>query len=712
MMKKNYKVLLLVLLLAFASCSFTSKRFDDTDKDKLLLQVITYILQNGHFDPIRLDDNFSEGLFNDYIEKIDPVKRYFYKSDYKDFQQYKTKIDDQLKAYDISFFNLVHVRMTERIKEAKTIYKEVLSKPFDYTIDETFDTDYDKIDFVNSKKEMTERWRKQLKFSTLSNYDDIVQQEKQAKEKDPSYVMKTEAEIEKEAREATLKSIDIYFNDNVDDLTREDWFSMYVNAIVEEFDPHTYYLAPTDKEGFDTQMSGKLEGIGARLTKRMDYIKIVELISGGPAWRSQLLEVEDIILKVKQEDEEVGIDIVGMRISDAVKYIKGPKGTKVTLTIKKVDGTIKDVTIVRDVVELGETYAKASVVEKDEKKYGIINLPRFYVDFQDYKNLNAAIDVRKEIERLKAEGMEGLILDLRNNGGGSLPAVVDMAGLFIKEGPVVQVRSTGAPKEVLRDRDESIAWDGPLVILVNELSASASEIMAAAMQDYKRAIVIGSKQTYGKGTVQNVYNLNNAVRNNTSGDLGALAFTTQKYYRINGGSVQLEGVKSDVQVPGRFSFIEVGEKEKDNPLPYDEIDPASYKTWDNYFDYDKAISKSKERMSNNNQLKLIEENAKWVKNQIDETEFSLNYNTYKQQIELNEEEAKRFDAISKYKTNLTFLPTSFEKQLFESDTTSLKDKRERWYKNLSKDVYVEEAVNVLEDLKMAYSIKKVAKVKD
>ncbi|WP_203257811.1 carboxy terminal-processing peptidase [Hyunsoonleella ulvae] len=711
-MKKNYKVLLLVLLLAFASCSFTSKKFDDTDKDKLLLQVITYILQNGHFDPIKLNDSFSEGLFNDYIEQMDPVKRYFYESDYKEFENYKTNIDDQLKAYDITFFNVVYNRMMKRIGEAKTIYKDVLSQPFDYTIDETFDTDYDKIAFVNNKKEMRERWRKQLKFSTISNYDDILQQEQQAKEKDPSYTMKTEAEIEKEAREATLKSLDIYFNDNIDDLTREDWFSTYVNAIVDEFDPHTYYLAPKGKEDFDTQMSGKLEGIGARLTKRMDYIKIVELISGGPAWRSQLLEVEDIILKVKQEDEEVGIDIVGMRISDAVKYIKGPKGTKVTLTIKKVDGTIKDVTIVRDVVELGETYAKASVVKKGDKKFGIINLPRFYVDFQDYKNLNAAIDVRKEIERLKAEGMEGLILDLRNNGGGSLPAVVDMAGLFIKEGPVVQVRSTGAPKEVLRDRDESIAWDGPLVILVNELSASASEIMAAAMQDYKRAIVIGSKQTYGKGTVQNVYNLNNAVRNNTSGDLGALAFTTQKYYRINGGSVQLEGVKSDVQVPGRFSFIEVGEKEKDNPLPYDEIDPADYKTWDNYFDYDKAISKSKERMNNNEQLKLIEENAKWVKNQIDETEFSLNYKTYKQQIELNEEEAKRFDAISKYKTDLAFLPTTFEKQLFETDTTSLKDKRERWYKNLSQDVYVEEAVNVLEDLKLAYSIKKVAKVKD
>ncbi|ULC60919.1 carboxy terminal-processing peptidase [Flaviramulus sp. BrNp1-15] len=707
-MKMNYKVLSLLLLLAFASCSFTTKKFSDPDKDKLLVRIITYVLEEGHFDPIVLDDAFSEELFNDYLEVTDPVKRYFYESDYKDFEKFKLTIDDQLKATDITFFNVVNERMLKRFEEAKQIYKEILSQPFDYTKDEYFDTNYENSEFPKNKKQMRERWRKQLKFSTLSNYDDLYEQERLAKKNDPSYVMKTDAEIEKEAREATLKTLNIFFEDYIDDQTREDWFAVYVNTIVEEFDPHTYYLAPRDKEGFDQRMSGKLEGIGARLQKRMDYIKVVELISGGPAWRSEELEVEDIILKVKQEDEEVAVDIVGMRINDAIKYIKGPKGTKVTLTVKKVDGTIKDITITRDIVELVETYAKSSIVNKDNMKFGIINLPAFYVDFQDYKNVNAAKDVKLEIERLKAEGMEGLVLDLRNNGGGSLPAVVDMAGLFIEEGPVVQVRSTGKAKEVLKDRDKSIAWDGPLVILVNEISASASEIMAAAMQDYKRAIIIGSKQTYGKGTVQNVINLNNMLRSNTSGDLGALALTTQKYYRINGGSVQLEGVKSDVKVPGRFSFIDVGEKDKENPLPWDEIDAAVYTPWENYFDYDTTIKKSEERMSNNEQLKLIEENAKWVKSKIDETVFSLNYSKYKEKLELNEEEAKRFDAISNYQTNLTFESTGYEKSLFEEDTTDLKEKRKRWHESLSKDVYVEEALNVLEDLKISYPIKKVA----
>ncbi|MFI1770472.1 carboxy terminal-processing peptidase [Thalassobellus citreus] len=707
-MKRNYKILSLLLLLAFASCSFTSKTFDNPDKDKLLIQVITFVLEQGHFDPVEINDDFSAELFNDYVKVIDPVKRYFYQSDIKDFEKYKLNIDDQLKATDITFFNITNERLLRRIDEAKEIYKDLLSKPFDYTIDETYETDYDKIGFAKSKKEMKDRWRKLLKFSTLSNYDDLQTEEKQLKEKDASYIMKTDAEIEKQARESTLKSLDILFNDYIDDKEREDYFAEYVNTIVEEFDPHTYYLAPRNKEDFDQRMSGKLEGIGARLQKRMDYIKIVELISGGPAWRSNELEVEDVILKAKQEDEEFPVDLVGMRISDAIKYIKGPKGTKVTLTIKKVDGSIEDITITRDVVELVETYAKASLVTKDDKKFGVINLPAFYVDFKDYKNVNAAKDVKKEIERLKADGMEGLVLDLRNNGGGSLPAVVEMAGLFIKDGPIVQVRSTGEAKDVLRDRDKSISWDGPLVILVNEISASASEIMSAAMQDYKRAVIIGSKQTYGKGTVQNVVNLNNMLRNNTSGDLGALAVTTQKYYRINGGSVQLEGVKSDVEVPGRFSFINVGEKDKDNPLPWDEIDAADYTPWENYFDYNATITKSKERMSNNEQLKLIEENAKWVKSKIDETLYSLNYKKYKEQLEENDDEAKQFDAISDYKTNLTFDSTTYEKSLFESDTTDLKEKRVRWHENLSKDVYVEEALNVLEDLKTSYPIKKVA----
>ncbi|WP_417882074.1 carboxy terminal-processing peptidase [Xanthomarina gelatinilytica] len=704
-MKRNYKILVLVLLLAFASCSFTTKTFEDPDKDKLLIQVITYVLQRGHFDPKEINDDFSAEVFADYLDQLDPLKRYFYKSDIEEFEAFKFQLDDQLKEYDISFFNLTHDRLVQRIEESKAIYKEVLDTPFDYSIDEEFNSDYENIGYVKNKKQMKERWRQQLKFSNLVNYDDLMSAQETSEEK------KTLTEIEAEARAETLKSIDLYYNDYIDDLDRQDWFSMYINAIVEEFDPHTNYFAPEDKENFNQQMSGKLEGIGARLSKRMDNTKIVELISGGPAWRGNELEVGDIIMKVRQEDEEEPVNIVGMRLDDAIKLIKGPKGTTVILTVKKVDGTIEDISITRDVVEIEETYAKSSIVEKNNRRFGVINLPKFYVDFEDYKSRNAASDIKQEIERLKAEGMEGLVLDLRNNGGGSLPVVVDIAGMFIKEGPIVQVRATGEPKEVLKDKDKSIVWDGPLVIMVNELSASASEILAAAMQDYKRAIVIGSKQTYGKGTVQNFLDLNNMVRNNKNGDLGALKLTTQKFYRINGGSTQLEGVKSDVVVLDRYSFIDVGEKDQKNPLPWDKIDSVDYTFWDGYFDYNETIENSTQRMNANEQLKLIGENAKWIKTRMDENIHSLNYKKYKAQLELNEEEAKRFDKISEYQSNLTFESLPYEKELFKTDTI-LKEKRDRWHKSLSQDVYVEEAINVLEDLKMSYAIKKVATVKD
>ena len=712
-MKRKYNILMLVLLLAFGSCSFTTKVDNDPDKDKLLVQIITLALEQLHFEPKDFNDEFSKDVYTTYLTQIDPLKRFFLKSDIEEFQKFETEIDDELKAYDITFFNVTNERLVQRMEEAKTYYKEVLEKPFDFNIDEDFDTDYENHDYVKSKKKLKDRWRQLLKFSTISNYDELIRTQERdtvATEDGKIKEKKSLKAIEIEAREETLKNLDVYYTDYVDDLQRKDWFAMYINAIVEEFDPHTSYFAPRDKERFDQQMSGKLEGIGARLSKRMDYTKIVEVISGGPAWRGQDLEVGDIILKVRQEEEEKAVSIVGMRIDDAIKLIKGPKGTNVYLTLKKVDGSIEDIIITRDIVELEETYAKSSTVIKNDKKYGVINLPKFYIDFTDYNERNAASDIKQEIERLKAEGMEGLVLDLRNNGGGSLKTVVDIAGLFIKDGPIVQVRSTNEPKEILKDTDDAIIWDGPLVIMVNELSASASEILAAAMQDYKRAIIIGSKQTYGKGTVQNILDLNRMVRQSSHGDLGAIKITRQKFYRINGGSTQLEGVKSDIVVPDRYSFVDIGERDQRNPLPWDKIEAVKYDSWNSYFDYDTTISNSKARMENNTQLKLIEENAKWIKTQMDENIYSLNYKKYKAELKADEEKAKEYDAISEYKTNLTFESLPYETSLFEKDTV-LKEKRDRWHKSLSKDVYLEEALNVIDDLKMTYEIKKVATIK-
>ncbi|MGJ8548707.1 carboxy terminal-processing peptidase [Winogradskyella wichelsiae] len=719
-MKGNYKFLLLALLIAFASCSFTSKKFEDPDKDKLLIQLITYLLDQGHFEPKDINDDFSSHVYDDYLNNLDPFKRYFYESDIKEFEAYRNKIDDQIKAYDVSFFNLTHERLLQRIEESKTIYKNILDKPFNFSKEEEYNADYKQLTYVTNKREMKERWRKQLKFSTIANFDNVVSQRDLNTDFDPSEdtdtsesnekletketaEKKSDKELESEARLATKKSLDELY-DYIEDRRRNDWFAVYINAIVEEFDPHTFYFAPEDKERFDRDISGKFEGIGARLQKKIDGIMVNEIISGGPAWRADELEVGDQILKVKQGDEKEAINVVGMRLEDAIKFIKGPKGTVVTLTLKKVDGTIQDIDIKRDVVELEETYAKSSIVKKDGKTFGLINLPKFYISFEDYNERNAASDIKQEIIRLKKEGVEGLVMDLRNNGGGSLQTVVDIAGLFIEEGPVVQVKTTGEAKEVLSDKDKAIVWDGPLVILVNELSASASEILAAAMQDYKRGIVIGSKQTYGKGTVQTVMDLNRMVKNNTQGDLGALKFTTQKFYRINGGSTQLEGVKSDVVVPDRYSYIDIGEKDQENPLPWDKIDAADYDVWTNYFDYDTTVSKSKARMFSNEQLKLIDANAKWVKKIRDRESYSLNYETYKKEMEVNEEETKRFSKLSEYQTDLTFTSLPYEVKLMDADSV-LMEKRNRWHKSLSKDVYVEEAINVLRDLKEGQAIK-------
>ena len=701
-MKRNINIFLVSILIAFASCSFTSKSFDDPDKDKLLMQLITYLLEEGHFEPKDINDTFSEGVYTSFLNQVDPFKNYFYQSDIDEFEQFITEIDDQILNHDVHFFNVVYERLLIRIENSREVYKQVLGTPFDYDLEETFNTEYESKPYATSKSEMKDNWRKQLKFSTLSNYHDLVTDDEETK--------KSNSELEVEARASTLKSLNESAS-YMDDLRRDDWLSMYINAIAEEFDPHTFYFAPQDKDRFDAQMSGKYEGIGARLQKKMDIITITEVISGGSAWRQNKLEVGDAILEVRQEEEIEAVNVVGMRLDDAVKLIKGPKGTNVILTLKKVDGTIEDLSIPRDEIELEETYAKSTIVEKEGTTFGVINLPKFYIDFEDYNSRNAATDVKKEIERLKAEGMQGLVLDLRNNGGGSLKTVVDMGGLFIKEGPIVQVRSTGEEKEVLKDSDQSIEWEGPLVILVNELSASASEILAAAMQDYKRAIVIGSKQTYGKGTVQNIIDLNRMIRSNTNGDMGAFKFTTQKYYRINGGSTQLEGVKSDVVVPDRYSYIEIGEKDQDNPLEWDEIAPANYNVWERTFDYETTIKKSKDRMNSSAEIKLIDDNARWIKTIRDKSVYTLNFSKYSQDLELSESEAKRFDALSEYQTNLTFESLPYERPLMEQDSV-LKINRTRWHENLSKDIYMEEAINVLSDLKGSYNSSKLAQIED
>ena len=672
-----------------------SLKKENPNKDKLLLEIISYVLDRGHFDPKDINDVFSENAYMSYLENIDGQHRFFLKSDINSFNSYRHLIDDEIKNTQVEFFNLSFEKLMERMSQVEGFYKSLLETPFDFSIKDEINLDFKKASYANNLTELRSIWRKRLKLNALERFTSKKDEEVQKLEIDVSYVMKTDNELEVKAREIISENMDAFF-ERYNDLNRKDWFSIYINSIVLQFDPHTSYLAPSDKDRFDASMSGEFEGIGARLQKRNQEVKIVEVISGGPVWRDELLEIGDIILKVAQPNKEA-VDISGMRLDDSIKLIKGPKGTQVILTIKRVDGSIEDVKVTRDVVILEETYARSSLITNDKESFGLIELPKFYVNFQDYNQRNAATDVKKELEQLKQKNVKGIILDLRNNGGGSLKTVVEMAGYFIREGPVVQVKSTGGKKEVLKDIDPSIVWDGPLVILVNEFSASASEIIAAALQDYKRAIILGSKQTFGKGTVQNVFDLNRMITGGTYGDLGALKVTTDKFYRINGRSTQLEGVKSDVVFPNRYAYVEMGEKDQDNPLAWDSISPALYKTFEGLNNYEYSLSRSKQRVKDNPILTLIDEQALWIKKQQENYTYSLDFTSYKATRESNKTYSERFKKLGDYESSLEFqwLP---EAGLQAEVNDDLIIKRKRWQKSLKKDIYISEAIEILKDL--------------
>jgi carboxyl-terminal processing protease len=695
MMIRKFKFILPLLFVFSLFTSFQTNATNDP-KDKVLLTILKYVLVQGHYEPQQIDDAFSIKVYDDFLERLDPSKRYFLQSDIDEFSVFRTKIDDQINNEDLSFFFLVYNRFMHRSEESKIYYKEILANKFNFEVAETLEVDPEKVPYAKTKNDLVNIWNKQLKYNALTRLYDKISDEEDKLKDDSTYVKKPTNAIEVEVREATLTSMnDLY--ERIDELTYSDWFSTFVNCISETFDPHTTYFDPNVKKQFDISMAGKLEGIGARLQKKNDYTKVDELISGGPAWKSGELEVGDIILKVAQGNEEP-IDIVGMRLDHAIEFIKGKKGTEVRLTVKKIDGTIKIVSIIRDIVELEETFVKSSILKKDGRTFGVINLPKFYIDFDEKNFRNSTTDMAQEIERLKKENVEGILLDLRNNGGGSLQTAIEISGLFINKGPIVQVKYRDAKPDVKNDNDPKIQWNGPLVVLVNELSASASEIFAAAMQDYHRAVIIGGKQTYGKGTVQSVLDLNK-YHNLKDEDLGGLKITIQKFYRINGGSTQMEGVHSDIMLPSRYSYMEIGERDMKNALKFDKVAPANYALWNNYENYDLTINKSKKRIENNKYFKLIDENAKWLKNSQDESLVYLNYEAYKNDLESRKNESLKYKVLAEYTSDLTYTSPLYEQPLLNTDK-DLAEKREVWHKNLKEDIYVEEAINVLSELKI------------
>jgi carboxyl-terminal processing protease len=674
----------------------------DREKEKVLGQVIQQAIMQGHFLPVQFNDEFSERAFELYLKRLDIRKQFLTQQDVDALSRFRKEIDNHIANGNYELLDIASEILKERQADAKTFYNEILDKPFDFTKKEYFEIDPEKLPFAADKNQLKEYWRLSLKYQTLTRiYTQTDIQKKAIEKNDTTVAIKTFEEIEADARKKVLKSMDDYFS-RLEKLNRMDREGELFDAVATAVDPHTNYFAPKEKENFDISMSGQLEGIGATLQESDGYIKVINIVPGSPSWKQGELKVNDLILSVAQGDAEP-VDIVGMRIDDAVRLIRGRKGTEVRLTLKKADNTIKTISIIRDVVIIEETYAKSAVLKKENEKQniGYIYLPKFYADFNYKQGRKCSEDIRKELIKLRDENISGLILDLRDNGGGSLQDVVDIMGLFITTGPVVQVKSRGGQPYVLSDNDPAVYYDGKLVVMVNEISASASEILAAAVQDYKRGIVVGSASTFGKGTVQRVIDLDAYLNSSFAymKPLGSLKLTNQKFYRINGGATQLKGVTSDIILPDNFKYIELGEKELDYPMQWTEIAAAEYVKYQKpVANVDDLRKNSEQRVNKNELFKAIDEYAKFLKEQRDRTLLPLNFEEYKTLQDNIKERNKKHEESQKEIPDLIPAPLKVDLPKIEADTTSQKRNKE-WIKELKKDAYLYEVMTILKEMK-------------
>ncbi|MEC5146670.1 carboxy terminal-processing peptidase [Chitinophaga sp. 212800010-3] len=692
------KVIIPVVLLSISAGVLAFNKLghneDPPGRYEVIMNLVGQMLKEGHYQPKPIDDKFSIEVFNKYLRSLDTEKKFFLKTDVEKLQPLSLHIDDELKGAPIDCFRSVNALIKQRVAEAAVIYPEILSKPFDFTTDEKVTLDPDKVDYPADENARKEAWRKVLKYRTLEKLTDLMElRDKDKEKKNDTIKIKTDTELEAEARLKVKQLYDRYFERLKTRQNDNDRFNLYVNAITTTMDPHTDYFPPDEKRAFEEQMAGKFFGIGAQLKEEGDKIKVVSIVTGSPSWKQGQLKVNDVIQKVAQGATE-SVDITGYPVEDAVKLIRGKKGTPVKLTVKSVDGTVKDITIVRDEIVTEETFAKSAIIN-GQHKIGYIYLPEFYADFNDRNGARSADDVAKEVAKLKAEKVEGIILDLRFNGGGSLQDVVQMAGLFIPEGPVVQVRSRGGDAVVLRDRDKNVQYEGPLAIMVNEYSASASEIMAAAMQDYKRAVIIGSTQTFGKGTVQRLFNLDDFYPMKDGGSLGALKLTQQKFYRANGGSTQLKGVASDIVLPD--PYYEIAERKDSDALVWDEIPRAAFTSWYNPVNVEPLKKNSEKRMANSQAFKLLNENLSTLKKMEKQETYSLNLQTYKSEQKTNTAALKKYDAVNDKVKELSIINIKSDMEKLGADSAKIARNKD-WIKVRTKDIYLDEAVNVMNDL--------------
>lgn len=694
---KYTKSILFSLLVVSLFAAFVYPPISSEQKETILLQTLLRGLDRYHYSPQDLDDDFSEKMYSLYIDALDGGKRFFTQSEINQLAKYETELDDELQGSRFDFFNQSQELLSTAILRAQGYYREILATPFEFEKEEKVELDGDSRAFAKNEKALRNYWRQYLKYETLERYADALEKKEEGKEE---YADKSDAELEEEAREKVLKMFDRWF-DRMMKLDREDRVSQYLNAVVSVFDPHTSYYKPIDKENFDIRFSGKLEGIGARLSTEDDYIKVSSIVVGGPAWKGKELEENDLITKVAQGKEEEAVDIKGMVLDDVVQLIRGDKGTEVILTVKKVDGTEKQVSIIRDVVILDESFARSLIFDGEAagEKIGYIYLPSFYADFKDPNGRHCAKDVAAELEKLKKENVDGIVLDLRNNGGGSLRDVVKMSGFFIEEGPIVQVKSREYKAEVLEDVDPSVQYDGPLVVMVNNFSASASEILAAALQDYGRAVVVGSNTTFGKGTVQRFIDLDRTLRGfEDVKPLGQVKLTTQKFYRINGGSTQLRGVTPDIILPDNYSYIEVGEQEQEFPMPWTEIAAVDYEQDVLELSHlDQIRSRSMERVKSNETFSKVKSNASRLKELRDQTEYPLALEDYNAFEAAKEKQAEQYKDMFDVELNPSARNLAIDLSAIEGDE-SKKERNEDFLESVKKDAYIKEVMSIIHDI--------------
>jgi carboxyl-terminal processing protease len=696
--QNKWKVFATVFLfgaLFFAFNTFKSENQESPElRQRKLLSTIGQLLESEHYSPRSIDDAFSKEVFNAYFKALDPEKNTFLQSDLDSLSNYSATIDDEIHGATIAFQPAVSRIYALRIIETKAIFNQIMDQPFNFNLDDSILLNSDKMAYPKDVTERAKRWEMLLKYRTIERYASLIEEREKNKDKE-KFVYKNDSTLEAESRAYIKKSYKKRIESFEKTFTKEKQFELFLNSITGLMDPHTDYLAPVEKRSFTEQMSGVIYGIGAQLTQDDFGIRIASIQPGGPAWKSGQIVVNDVIVKIAQGAEEP-VDVSGYETTDAVKLIRGNLGTEVRLTFRKPDGTFKVVSLIREKIVLDEGYARSLVIKNGADKYGYILLPDFYADFEREDGHRCSEDVAAEIKKLKAENVKGIIIDVRFNGGGSLYEVVQMAGLFIDKGPVVQIRNKEGRSQTLYDETPGILYDGPLVVMANEFSASASEIFAGAIQDYKRGIVVGSSSTYGKGTVQRNVAFGKPLDSlGIQTEYGAVKLTFQKFYRITGSSTQKKGVVPDVILPDEYEYLKYREKDNESALSWDKMERARYRVWPNNTPLSQVVQSTNLHIKNDKAINRFKKNLRWVSNQI-ETPVYLKLDKFQAFKKRVQEVSKQNEQALKLKTpmNLTPIKVDYNK-FYNNPDKSKQDRYQAWIKDLAKDFQVNESSKIL-----------------